>query len=307
MHISPDTGAKKPRGFTLIELLVVIAIIAILIALLMPAVQQAREAARRAMCKNHLKQIGIALHNYQSSHRVFPPGVLGTTGSQSDGELLHTWETLILGFVDQAPLYESYDFNVRFDHPNNAEAVRQRVPVYVCPTTPDPIVDNLYGPNHYAGNAGTVPGNNDGILFPLSKIRFRDLKDGSSNTIAAGELALEFGGWARGAINAGGGGSGSGGGGSSGGGSGGGGGQGFARGSLRWWKAAANCAKPGMNLPETGCSNNAEQRFQFSSLHQAGVQFAFSDGHAEFLSENIDLNVFRALLTRAGGEAVSGF
>ncbi|NUQ62818.1 MAG: DUF1559 domain-containing protein, partial [Pirellulales bacterium] len=86
------------RGFTLVELLVVIAIIGILIALLLPAVQAAREAARRSSCKNNLRQIGLALHNYQSARRTFPPGVLGTSGT-SGNQLLHTWPTLILGYL----------------------------------------------------------------------------------------------------------------------------------------------------------------------------------------------------------------
>ncbi|MFH1924011.1 MAG: DUF1559 domain-containing protein, partial [Planctomycetota bacterium] len=114
-----------PSGFTLVELLVVIAIIGILIALLLPAVQAAREAARRAHCKNNLKQIGLALHNYQSTHQSFPPGVLGTSGSTQANHKLHTWQALILPFVEQVNLDSQYDYNVRFDHANNAAAVIQ--------------------------------------------------------------------------------------------------------------------------------------------------------------------------------------
>jgi len=286
-------------GFTLIELLVVIAIIAILISLLLPAVQKAREAARRATCNNNIRQIALALHNYQETHSVFPFGVLGTSGSTSAGHVLTTWQTLILPYVDQSVLYNQYDFNVRFDHANNASAVDQRLPVYVCPSqTKDELVNNQFGPSHYAANAGTTPGANDGLFFPLSATRFRDIADGTSNTLAVGEIAFEFGGWARGAINAGGG---------SGGGGGGGGSQGFARGILRWWKASPGCATPGINPPETTCSGSVERKFQFSSPHAGGGHFAIADGSTRFISQSIDAQLYQALMTLRGGEIVGEF
>ena len=303
------SASRKSRGFTLIELLVVIAIIAVLVALLLPAVQQAREAARRTSCKNNLKQISLALHNYQSTHRVFPMGVLGTSGSSNSSDNLHTWQSMILPFVDQAPIFQRYNFNVRFDDAVNASLVREKLPVYLCASQDDSVIDDAYGPSHYAANAGTRPGNDDGLLYPLSSNSFRDVTDGTSNTISTGEIRFEIGGWARGAMNSGSGGSGGGGsgGGSGSGGAGGGGGQGFARGVLRWWQADAGCAQAGFNLPATGCSNDAEQRFQFSSLHVGGCQFSLSDGSARFISENIDVDLFRALLTRNGNEVVGEF
>lgn len=119
---------RKRHGFTLIELLVVIAIIAILIALLLPAVQQAREAARRTSCKNNMKQIGLALHNYLDTHLVFPPGYVtsipsdpGTTWCHGDAPPLTVnefagspWTVLILPFVEQSQLYELFDLNAPF-------------------------------------------------------------------------------------------------------------------------------------------------------------------------------------------------
>jgi prepilin-type processing-associated H-X9-DG protein len=155
-------------------------------------------------------------------------------------------------------------------------------------------VQGQYGPSHYAGNAGTIPGNDDGVLFPLSALQFRDLPDGTSQTIAAGEIAFEIGGWARGAMNTGGGG-------------GGGTGQSFARGVLRWWRCEATCALPGMNPPETSCKNSCERQRQFSSAHAGGCHFAFADGHARFLGQSIDVNVFQKLLTRKGGEVIGDF
>src|SRR5687767_15656460 len=108
-------------GFTLIELLVVIAIIAILIALLLPAVQQAREAARRTQCKNNLKQLGLALHNYLDVHGRFPigqqfrgtwDGTNDSAGAAGNGGTGFAWGSYVLPFIDQAPLYNQFDFNV---------------------------------------------------------------------------------------------------------------------------------------------------------------------------------------------------
>ena len=290
---------KRTRGFTLIELLVVIAIIAILIALLLPAVQQARESARRTQCKNNLKQMGLALHNYESSHLVYPPGVLGTTGTSSATNLLHTWPAFLLSHLEQRGVSAQYDFNVPYDSSTNAVTVKQNLPVIICPSQPDrsPVL-NLWGPCHYAANAGTQPGQNDGILYPLSSTNPASVTDGLSNTIAVGEIAFEFGGWARGAINLGGGG---------GGGSGGGGSQGFARAVLRWWQAAASCARPGINIPATTCSSSCEQRFQFSSPHPGGIQILILDGQARWLSDSIDITVLRSLITRSGDDLVGQY
>ncbi|MCB9954125.1 MAG: DUF1559 domain-containing protein [Planctomycetaceae bacterium] len=280
------------RAFTLIELLVVIAIIAVLIALLLPAVQQAREAARRSQCKNNLKQIGLALANYESSHRVFPPGVLGNSGSTQQNQLLHTWMAMILPEVEQANLQGKYDFNVRFSDPINAPAVVQPLPVFQCPSAVTPPEDLNFALSNYAGNAGTRAGRDDGVLFPLSTVRHRDILDGTSTTIAAGEIIHELGGWARGAMNSGGGGGGGGGGGAS---------QSFARGVLRWWECSG-CPQPGLNPDDTSA-----QRFLFSSQHVGGVQFVFADGHVQFLADSLDQNILRALHTRAGSEVVGEF
>src|SRR5262245_62053385 len=137
---------KGRRGFTLIELLVVIAIIAILIALLLPAVQQAREAARRTQCKNNLKQIGLALHNYESTHGLFPPSCIndpyasGTLDGVSypDSLMVATtgfgWGALLLAQLEQAPLYNQFNFSTGCWAIAHKTQVATRLPVFLCPS-----------------------------------------------------------------------------------------------------------------------------------------------------------------------------
>lgn len=124
------TSSKIRTGFTLIELLVVIAIIAVLIALLLPAVQQAREAARRSQCRNNLKQIGLAIHNYEGSTKCFPC----TTGFGNGWGLL----PMMLPFVDQAPLYKKIKFGVGVNCVPNLPILQARLPGFYCPSDPQP-------------------------------------------------------------------------------------------------------------------------------------------------------------------------
>lgn len=149
MQSFPGKGAVKRRsvaGFTLIELLVVIAIIAVLIALLLPAVQQAREAARRTQCRNNLKQIGLALYNYESSHKIFPPSCINNpyaTGSIDgisfpDGQMVGPsgfgWGALILPQLEQLPLYDQFNFSAACWSISNKTAAATTVPVFLCPS-----------------------------------------------------------------------------------------------------------------------------------------------------------------------------
>ncbi|MCA9113507.1 MAG: DUF1559 domain-containing protein [Planctomycetaceae bacterium] len=188
--------SRRQRGFTLIELLVVIAIIAILIALLLPAVQQAREAARRSQCKNNLKQIGLALHNYLSTYNVFPLAMASDpTGATNGGQ----WsaQARILPYIDQGAMYNNVNFSVNYA--KGVSPARDRVPVFLCPSEPNDKVRldgglEIY-PINYGFNGGTWEYWNetngkkgDGAFCVNSSFRPRDFVDGMTNTLAFGEV-----------------------------------------------------------------------------------------------------------------------
>ncbi|MBS0205911.1 MAG: DUF1559 domain-containing protein [Planctomycetes bacterium] len=207
---------KRRRGFTLIELLVVIAIIAVLIALLLPAVQQAREAARRTQCRNNLKQLGLSLHNYESSHSTFPPNLVpgGTNYRYSAGN----WGVLayLSPYLDQTPLYNLMNLNAptyaptppyNIADPNNALAAGYLIPLFLCPSDLSKSLGGGYGvaalgPANYCANQGTginntaagprhgSPYNADGVMFADSRIRLGDISDGTSNTACMSESVL---------------------------------------------------------------------------------------------------------------------
>ncbi|APW61566.1 DUF1559 domain-containing protein [Paludisphaera borealis] len=133
-------GASRLRrraGFTLIELLVVIAIIAVLIALLLPAVQSAREAARRAQCVNNLKQMGLAMHNYESTNGGFPPGALYYGfGAGNASSFKNGWSVRILNYLEQRQVYDSYNFYFTFTNWANQTAVKTSISSFICPSSP---------------------------------------------------------------------------------------------------------------------------------------------------------------------------
>jgi len=182
---------RNSRGFTLIELLVVIAIIAILIALLLPAVQQAREAARRTQCKNNLKQLGLAMHNYHDTYSSLPIADVDGTSTPVSAH------ARLLPYIEQSNLYSKVDFNVPYDHANNTIARNTELPAFRCPSDPTRLPASIGGRNNYYWNAGNVvvmyasgaagqPATN-GVVFHNRKIRFNDITDGLSNSAAMAE------------------------------------------------------------------------------------------------------------------------
>ncbi|MEZ6122258.1 MAG: DUF1559 domain-containing protein [Planctomycetaceae bacterium] len=200
------TLQTRKSGFTLIELLVVIAIIAILIALLLPAVQQAREAARRTECKNKLKQLGLALHNYHDTHLKFPGSPMACVTAIGAGSV-NCWEAwsglaMILPYIDQAPLYGQANFDHYWDSTaapaaNNRTVNRTFLPAFVCPS--DPYARKYApdsAPTSYCLSAGSASTWNLGMqhipgMFSLqSSIGIRDVLDGTSNTILASEAQV---------------------------------------------------------------------------------------------------------------------
>ncbi|MFV0445357.1 MAG: DUF1559 domain-containing protein [Planctomycetaceae bacterium] len=198
---STGTSRRTSRGFTLIELLVVIAIIAILVALLLPAVQQVREAARKIQCADHLHNLGVAIHNYESSFKLLPPGAAVNLNVASTGNN-GSWGVhgRILPHLEQGNLYNQVDLTTAWD--NQLAISGLKIEVYSCPSDAkgdearDPgsnraiLYPTCYGFNYgtwFVFNPQTRQGG-DGLFFPNSKIPFGHVTDGTSHTLVAAEV-----------------------------------------------------------------------------------------------------------------------
>ena len=304
-----NSGIRRSRAFTLIEVLVVISIIGVLVALLLPAVQAAREAARRAQCVNNLKQIGLALHNYESALQTLPPGYVSafdTTGTDLGPGW--GWASMILPQVEQANIYSAVNFSLNVEVPGNQTSRLAMVGGFLCPSDRVerswPAVDRdiLTGapireicriaPSNYVGmNGVSEPGpDGEGVLFRNSRIAFKDITDGLSQTIAAGERSHLLGPatW-----------------------------TGAVTGALLYDDDGDQIGSndletgPGMVLGHSGegigPGSNKSEPNQFYSLHSGrGANFLFVDGHVEFLKASMNYKSYVALSTRNRGEVISG-
>ncbi len=192
---------RRKHGFTLVELLVVIAIIGILIALLLPAVQAAREAARRMTCSNHLKQLALAVHTYQSGHGTFPPSFCitpRTVLSANNG----SWSVhgRILPYLEQGPAFDMVRLDIAWDAQLGSGVPQMRVPIFLCPSEVNDKVRTKNGaayiyPQNYGFNFGTwlvwnpaTDTGGDGSFFVNSRLRPADFTDGTSSTLCAAEV-----------------------------------------------------------------------------------------------------------------------
>jgi len=298
----------------LIELLVVIAIIAILIALLLPAVQQAREAARRSACKNNLKQLALAMHNYETTHRTFPPGYIhkfGPNGSpeQQANHAGLAWGAMLLPQLELTPLYEELNPNVPVWSAANLNARETQLPVFLCPSDPyseggfvvrDDTVSPVeqYAAASYAANWGPAdaitnlddtPLQSQGVFYRNSSTRVRDITDGLSNTLALGERT-------NGPIP----------------------GSATLGGHSYFETAWPAAVREITDYPDDhGHMVLFETQFRpnepggddkgLSAPHAGMCQFALTDGSVRAISENIDATIYNALGTRSGEELLGDF
>lgn len=288
------------RAFTLVEVLVVIAIIGILIALLLPAIQTAREASRRVQCQNNLKQIGLALLNYESEHKVFPAGYISQVDSSgNDLGPGWGWAALILPQMEETNIFNMVHLDLPIEHPDNSVRLSE-IPNYYCPTEDyrhvwkakrtdgTPICD-VAESNYVAVYGTTEPGvDGDGIFYRNSKVAIRDVTDGLSQTLAVGERTHQLGHatWVGSVTNA----------------------LLLPEDDNSQSQQVAEMG-PGMTLGHVGEGVGpgaaGEDVNQFYSLHGQGTNFLFADCHAAFLRSDMDYSTYLALATRAGGEAVS--
>jgi prepilin-type N-terminal cleavage/methylation domain-containing protein len=312
---SPSCLVPSPlHGFTLVELLVVITIIGVLVALLLPAVQAAREAARRMQCTNNLKQWGLAMANYESCNLRFPYGtirgaaVLAGSTTTSDGSAgangayrRQTFVVSLWPFLEQQDLYARYNFNYSFYASVNAPLVKIQVPTYFCPSDRRGFFMGTLSRGNYVVNwgycdfAGTVTapdGTNAKAIGPFGQNRQSkpaDIHDGLSNTMFMGEVIQyidDAGNDFRGDF------------------------FNDDYGAAQFMSyytpnSGVNTQKYCVSTPDLApCTTNTPYYISARSRHAKGVNTVFGDGSVHFISDSINLNVWRALSSMDNGENI---
>jgi len=276
-----QTWDVRPRGFTLIEVLVVIAIIGVLVALLLPAVQAAREAARRTQCQNNLKQIGLAMNGYVTLGESFPIGYLAWPNPPGGAAPGWAWSAAVLPQLEQVPISNALNINLPIDLPANATARTSALAVHVCPSDRN---TGAFGVNSqvsggpieaqttsYAANGGTTGATQPNGMFRMNKsVKPKDVKDGLSNTFAAGERGsfVVQNAWA-GAL-------------------------GDGRGGVEVL-ATVSTTGPGPANPSPS---------SFLGPHTGLTYFVMADGSVHPIKATINPTVYRALATRNGREVI---
>jgi prepilin-type N-terminal cleavage/methylation domain-containing protein/prepilin-type processing-associated H-X9-DG protein len=335
---------SRRQGFTLIELLVVIAIIAVLVGMLLPAVQKVREAANKSKCQNHLKQLGIALHNYEGAIGRWPPLYPGTAPNSTAFNYKYTWSVLALlnPYLEQTSIYNNMDLTQpMYDPANqitaaNRFAVVQKVSIFLCPSDRGLPVSSAYGvtdmgPTNYVACHGSgvsgggygSPIGGDGVFPAVNGVRITDIADGTSNTAALSEsilgdgaevsatqpgdekVAYKYLGY-TGTLPSDSACSGS--------------PQswnGYNRRGFMWASGEARCVSYNHyytpNSKNFDCIANDPTMTYISvgyrsarSRHTGGVNVLLADGSVRFFQDLISPQTWRSLSTRAGGEVVSG-
>jgi prepilin-type N-terminal cleavage/methylation domain-containing protein/prepilin-type processing-associated H-X9-DG protein len=317
---------SRRDGFTLIEVLVVIAILGVLVGMLLPAVQKTREAAARIQCANNLRQTALALHSYHDARKKLPMGVMFPASTDRQAESVYvynywSWMAQLMPFVEQENLYKQADAHARrnFGNPSRFSwwpwgdfwttpqfataqpnpALGVRLDVYSCPSDSRALQATylvgdglLVAFTSYQGVSGAGNGRTDGLLFFRSAVRFMDITDGASNTLAIGERPpsadLQYGWWFAGS-----------------------GWDGYGSGDVvlgaRETFAASflGCPADRVGL-QPGNVNDTCDQLHFWSLHPGGANFALADGSVRFLPYSTN-NILSALCTRSGGEVVTDF
>ena len=331
-----NVRVRRPRGFTLIELLVVIAIIAVLIALLLPAVQQAREAARRTQCRNNMKQLGLAVHNYESSFGMFPPSRINLTAPIFQ----QSWTVMVLPYLDQGPIYNIYNFNINWYDAANDPATTAKLATMVCPSAPvdiqspptalvQALTSNTrttapawgrsdYGSCNAIRNSvfvlsGLPSANTKDVFGAMGRgpggVKIAEITDGTSNTIMIAEdsgRALQFISGKPGAnprvgnVAF---------------------GTNFTADGWGWADInggfsldGANAAGVQNSTANSGavtsvgtCWMNCTNDSEIYSFHIGGAMALMADGSVHFLNQSLDGKVIAALGTRSNGETIGEF